>query len=102
MRKIKLDAIDWAGPRDFYDAVLPLLGAPEGHGVNVNALIDSTIWGGMNAVDPPYQIEVRNTRRAPVGVLNHLVVVRRALARARQDFRDREGHDVEVSLRLLN
>ncbi|MBC9884143.1 barstar family protein, partial [Bradyrhizobium sp. INPA01-394B] len=40
--------------RDFYDALLAALGAPEGHGRNLNALIDSMVWAGMNAVEAPY------------------------------------------------
>lgn len=45
MRVIDLDGSGWGRPDDFYDALLPELGAPEWHGHNPNALNDSVIWG---------------------------------------------------------
>jgi RNAse (barnase) inhibitor barstar len=59
MRWIELDGGSWTTALDFYTALLGALGAPKGHGRNINALIDSMIWGGMNAVEPPYTIRIR-------------------------------------------
>lgn len=46
MRIIDLNAENWKSILDFYDALLPALGAPAWHGHSVNAIIDSMIWGG--------------------------------------------------------
>ncbi|WP_436216152.1 barstar family protein [Bradyrhizobium sp. LjRoot220] len=46
MQIIELNAENWRTWRDLYDALLTALGAPEGHGRNLNALIDSMVWGG--------------------------------------------------------
>jgi hypothetical protein len=51
VRTIDLDASNWKTIDDFYDALLPELGAPDWHGHNANALNDSVIWGGINAVN---------------------------------------------------
>lgn len=48
MRVIELDASGWKTVLDFYDALLPELGASPGHGRGPDALIDSVIWGGIN------------------------------------------------------
>ena len=48
MRRIELDAKSWMKILDFYQDLLKALGAPEWHGRNLNALIDSMIWGGIN------------------------------------------------------
>ena len=96
MRKIELDAARWASIDDVYEALLPAIGAPEWHGHNVNALIDSMIWGGINAIDPPYTVVVRGVAHASVDIRAHLEVIRRALVEARAEFATRRGHELNV------
>jgi RNAse (barnase) inhibitor barstar len=63
VREIVLDAGMWIGIDDFYAALLPALGAPDWHGRNLNALADSMVTGGINAVEPPYAIRLIHTQR---------------------------------------
>jgi RNAse (barnase) inhibitor barstar len=61
IRQIELDASGWKQPSDFYDALLPELGAPRWHGRNLDALDDSIFTGGINSVEPPFAISVTGT-----------------------------------------
>jgi RNAse (barnase) inhibitor barstar len=58
---IDLDAGAWQRPDDFYEALLPRLGAPDWHGRNLDALNDSIFNGQINRVEPPYHISVCGT-----------------------------------------
>jgi RNAse (barnase) inhibitor barstar len=96
MRVIELDARNWRTELDFYNALLAALGAPEWHGRNLNALTDSMIYGGINAVEPPYSIRIRGTQKLAKDVRDQLETTKRVLGAARAEFRARRGHDVEV------
>jgi RNAse (barnase) inhibitor barstar len=102
MRFMELDARNWATIDDFYAALLTSVGAPEWHGRNANALVDSMIWGGINAVEPPYTIRIHNTNDLPKAVAGAIEQAQFALADARADFNRQEGHDVEVQLEIAN
>jgi RNAse (barnase) inhibitor barstar len=58
MKQIELDGSGWQEPNDFYDALLPQLGAPAWHGRNLDALQDSIFVGDINTVEPPIHISV--------------------------------------------
>jgi hypothetical protein len=98
VRKIELDASDWRTVIDFYEALLSALGAPERHGMNVNALIDSMVWGGINELEPPYAINVTDARNLPSDVKEALIQAIEAIRFGRADHRHRRGHDVNVDL----
>ena len=72
MKRIELDAREWRTDLDFYEALLAALGAPRWHGRNINALIDSMIYGGINEIDPPYKIVISGTRGIPSGVADEI------------------------------
>jgi hypothetical protein len=59
-------------PSDFYESILAVLEAPHWHGTNVNALIDSMLYGGINGIDPPYRIWIKGTANLPVAVKTEL------------------------------
>ena len=97
MRVIELNARDWQTPVDFTNALKVALRAPEWHGSNVAAFIDSMIAGGINTLEPPYVIKVVNS-----GNLTHEVAAFiRDLASAIEETRARRlartGEDVAVS-----
>lgn len=51
--------IDWkeiGSEEDFYNSLLPQLGAPEWHGHNLDALADSLVAGDVNGIEPPFCI----------------------------------------------
>ena len=92
MRQIVLDARAWTTIGDFYDVLLPALGAPEWHGRNFNALRDSMTTGGINAVEPPYAIRLINTG----GVAEPLRGQLKAFLDLADDAR-REGIDIHAT-----
>ena len=100
MRIIQLDATKWKTVLDFCRALLAAIGAPEWHGKSPDAFIDSMIWGGINAVEPPYTIRISGTVMLPKDVREYIEVVKQALARGRLDYQRRQGGDVDVGIEI--
>ena len=67
MRELVLDGSTWRSPDDFYDAFFKAVGAPEWHGRNFDALIDSIEHGEINAVEVPYRLVIKNSDRIGSG-----------------------------------
>ena len=65
---IELDATNWRDGVDFYRSLLKAIGAPEWHGMNVNAFIDSIIHGDINTIDPPFTVRITGTSNVPADV----------------------------------
>jgi RNAse (barnase) inhibitor barstar len=93
MKLIPLDASSWNGPDDFYEALLPELGAPDWHGRNLNALDDS-LYGGINRVEPPFRVVVAGTATLGPEMRMFLAQVVEVFA----DARKRYGEDVAFEL----
>jgi RNAse (barnase) inhibitor barstar len=51
---------DWFWAQDFYTAFFEAVGAPEWHGRCLDALNDSIAGGGVNKIEVPYRIVLRN------------------------------------------
>lgn len=102
MRIINLNGKNWKTAGDFYTALLAAIGAPEKHARNVNALIDTMIWGGDAVVQPPYEVRVSGTAKLPDHDRHEIELLARLLAEARSEFRNRRGSDIEVSLKVLS
>ena len=68
MNIIELDASYWNSIAEFYRALLDQLGAPEWHGRNVNALVDSMVYGDINRVDPPLTVMIKKLHSAGIEV----------------------------------
>jgi len=98
MRTIELDATKWKTVLDFYDALLAGIGAPEWHGKSPDALIDSMIWGGINAVEPPYTVRISGLTAAPQEVRDHVQLVSDVLVNGRIYRKRHNGDDVDVSI----
>jgi hypothetical protein len=98
MRTIELDATKWKTVIDFYHALLASIGAPARHGQSPDALVDSMIWGGINAVEPPYTVRISGLSAAPKEVHDHVELVRGMLAEGRIYRKRHNGDDVEVSI----
>lgn len=101
MKIIELDAGKWTTIIDFCDALAARLGSPKYVGYSVDSLIDAMIWGGLNAVEPPYTVRIRNVGHLPKDVLDKIELIKSELAEARAYFNRQEGHDVEVQLELV-
>jgi len=64
MREITLDASTWRHREEFFDALLPAIGAPAWHGRNLDALADSFGGGDILVVRGPFRIKITNLRLA--------------------------------------
>jgi hypothetical protein len=102
MRVIELDASTWKTPLDFMRALKTAIGAPEWHGSNLNAFIDSMIWGGINSLEPPYTVIITKTGDVPSNVADAIRVLSTALSEQREWKLSHRGEDVDVSLKVQN
>lgn len=100
MRIIELDATKWKDGLDFYADLLRALGAPEWHSESVDALIDSMICGGINAVEPPYIVRVLSADSLPKEIREHIETVKMALGKARVLHRRWQKRDVDVCFEI--
>ena len=90
-RIITMDASGWTSRDDFYDALLPALGAPDWHGRNLDALYDSIGSGGINQVEPPFRVRINGWIPSPA--------MTELLEKVRQVFDDAHvelGQDVSI------
>ncbi|MBC9878971.1 barstar family protein [Bradyrhizobium sp. INPA01-394B] len=102
MRIIELNASSWRTWRDFYDALLAALGAPEGHGRNLNALIDSMVWAGMNAVEAPYTFRISGGEELSRDMIAEIDEISRAIAAACEERRALGRGDVEIGFEITS
>lgn len=100
MRLIELDATNWKTIVDFYDALLPAIGAPKWHGKSPDALIDSMIWGGINSVEPPYMVKISGAGTLPENILDRIKLIKQVLAEGRIDYQMRRGGDIDVTIEI--
>ena len=85
MKVITLDASGWRSADDFYSALLPQLGAPAWHGRNLDALDDSLGVGGINALEPPFRVEIAGAGKLPEAMQRFLTDVERVFADVRAE-----------------
>jgi RNAse (barnase) inhibitor barstar len=60
MRELTLNGADWATKADVYEAFFRVVGAPEWHGRNLDALADSIRGGSINQVEVPYRLVIKS------------------------------------------
>lgn len=98
MQIYTLDGSRWTNVLDFYAALLEALQPLCVHGTSVDAFIDSMIYGGMLAAEPPYEVIVQGVQASEVRQAVEELSL--ALVDARQWRQRHYGDDVEISLRL--
>ena len=98
MRIIELEATSWKTPADFLSALKVALGSPEWHGSNLDAFLDSMIWGGINPIEPPYLVRIVGVANAPGAVIDTIRQLAEAVQKAREEHIARTGTDVDVTL----
>ena len=101
MQIIELDAKDWKSFRDYLGALKAALGSPDWHGNNIDAFLDSMIWGGINKVNPPYTVKICNTSGLPKEIIEEIELLSRSLMDARAESKIRRGQDVDVKLEII-
>lgn len=92
-RTIIIDGASLGTPADFYNALLPQLGAPDWHGQNLDALWDS-ITGRLNAVEPPFQVRIVGAAQMTGDMQAFLTRVNRLF----EDAMNERGCDVRLEL----
>ncbi|HWW16855.1 MAG TPA: barstar family protein [Candidatus Dormibacteraeota bacterium] len=60
MIELIMDGVTWNGMDDVYDAFFRVVGAPDWHGRNFDALNDSISHGGINKIEVPYRLVILN------------------------------------------
>lgn len=100
MRIIELDSGGWTTPRDFLDGVRRAIGASDGHGLDVDAIVDSMVRGGINSVQPPYTIRVVGTAKADPKIKAEIETLAKALKDARLWRHNHRHDDVEVAIEI--
>ena len=100
-RTITLDATQWREVSDFYDALLPAIGAPHWHGRNLNALIDSMIWGGINAIEPPYTVRIVHADKLPNDIKQEVADAALYISEARDEYHQERAEDVVVKFEIV-
>jgi RNAse (barnase) inhibitor barstar len=60
MRELILNGAEWRTRDDVYDSFFRVVGAPDWHGRNFNALRDSIATGSINAVEVPYRVVIKD------------------------------------------
>ena len=102
VRTIELDAQGWNTGLDFYEALLAAIGAPAWHSSGVNALIDSMVWGGINSVEPPYEVLIHEVQGLADDARREVERAEQAIEEARADFLQQRGYDPGVSLKIVS
>jgi RNAse (barnase) inhibitor barstar len=87
MKEIKLDTSTWRARNDFYNALLPALGAPSLHGRNLDALNDSLGDGDINQIKPPFHITNTSVASVAAELLSYL----KSFAKLVDDLRSAEA-----------
>lgn len=101
MQVIEIDASQLATHLEFIDALRQAIVAPDGHGSSGDAFVDSMIWGGMNGIEPPYEVRVAGLDKAPAAVNDCAVAIADAVRCGREWRRTNRGEDIEVSIVIV-
>ncbi len=86
--------INWAQIKDkdnLYNSLFEQLDSPSWHGKNLNALWDSISGGGINGVEPPYRVLIRNENEIPDDLIDFAEGVKNVFVDA-----SRENDDIEI------
>jgi hypothetical protein len=99
---IELDAADWKHFADFHKAFCVALGAPNWHGTSINAYLDSILWGDINKIDPPYILQVKNSKNIPHDIREFIEILQQAIMDHRAESKMQRGYDVEAKLEFTS
>jgi RNAse (barnase) inhibitor barstar len=103
MRTIDLDATTWQNPADFYHALGSALGVPDWHGYGLNAFLDTMVWHeGINAVQPPYTIRVRNFDTLSEDIREQIKLLQQTLSIDQADYNARYNRNLDIHLEIVS
>lgn len=90
---LELDGSNWKSIDDVYNSLFATLGSPAWHGRNFDALNDSIVTGGINAVEVPYRLLIGGLRAAPPEVRDFVSQLSTFIS-------DREAQGCPISVRI--
>jgi RNAse (barnase) inhibitor barstar len=61
MRELILDGSTWQSRDDVYESFFKAVQAPQWHGRNFDALIDSIEHGDINGIEVPYKLTIKHS-----------------------------------------
>jgi hypothetical protein len=100
---IEIDAGTCTTVTELLTALRHVIGAPDWHGWNPDAFIDSMIWGGINSRQPPYTVRVVRCEVAPPEVREYVALMSNLIAKARAErFDTGHGEDIAVCLEVAS
>lgn len=99
-RVIELDASRWQNVLDYSSALKVALGSCHGHGDSPDAWVDSMIYGGMNAIEPPYVIRIIGTSGCPQKLKDEFALLDRVIREARAWRVEHYGDDRDVTFQI--
>ena len=91
MKIIELDASGWSHPVDFCEALFPAVGAVQGHGCGVDALNETFVWGGVNAMTRAFTVEISGLNETPFEVRKFLQDLEQVIIESRKEYRRATG-----------
>ena len=65
VQELVLEAAGWNSANDVYDSFFYAVRAPAWHSRNFHALEDSIVTGGINEIEVPYRLVIRNFAHVP-------------------------------------
>ncbi|MFD2235341.1 barstar family protein [Phaeospirillum tilakii] len=101
MNTIEIDASSWRDVLDFYNAILAALGAPEWHGKNANALIDSVVYGGINKVGCPLLIKIYNINNKEYSIIAEIELLKNNLSKHTAHLIKTHGREVSAKIEII-
>ena len=67
LKELPLDGTEWQSKDDVYNSFFRVVGAPDWHGKNLDALNDSIANGSINQVEVPYRLVIKNYDKIGAG-----------------------------------
>jgi len=98
MQTLLMDASKMTTTAEIENAFRAAIGAPEWHGHNGDAYVDSMIWEGINSVEPPYEIRILGLGDTPDAVRRWVAYIAAAVRSGREWRKVNRGEDVQVSV----
>lgn len=91
MNEIRLAGETWRSADDFYNALLPAIGAPEWHGRNLDALNDTLGGNDINKIQQPITFSITGVNQMPPQVRDLVERFRQLVFELRF-----EGNDLDI------
>ena len=94
MKVLVIDVAAAAEKLDLIELLLTVMGAPQWHGRNLDALDESVAYGGNDTVEPPYSVKFINAGNLSPDLKHELERIKEIFT----DARNHEGRQVSCQI----